>query len=104
MTDIQLYIYDLSNGLAKQISLGLLGKQIEAIYHTSIVIEGLEYVYDGGIKVVPAGSTHLGLPMKTVILGKTELPIDVIQEYLDSLKNVYTHEVCQSSVYIQKTI
>ena len=35
---VQLYVYDLSRGLARQLSMGLLGKQIDAIYHTSIVV------------------------------------------------------------------
>ena len=39
---VQLYIYDLSRGLARQLSMGLLGKQIDAIYHTSIVVGGKE--------------------------------------------------------------
>lgn len=90
MIDVQLYIYDLSNGVAKQVSLGLLGKQIDAVYHTSIVMNGLEYVYDGGVKAVPAGKTHLGPPMKTEFLGMTELPMNVILEYLESLKEIYT--------------
>ncbi|RKF72198.1 putative pul domain-containing protein [Golovinomyces cichoracearum] len=92
MIDVQLYIYDLSNGVAKQVSLGLLGKQIDAVYHTSIVMNGLEYVYDGGVKAVPAGKTHLGPPMKTEFLGMTELPINVIHEYLESLKEIYTEK------------
>ncbi|KAI1006402.1 hypothetical protein K3495_g1819 [Podosphaera aphanis] len=92
MTNVQLFIYDLSNGLARQLSLGLLGKQIDAIYHTSIVMENLEYVYDGGIKAVPAGKTHLGPPLKTEFLGKTELPKDVITQYLESLREKYTEK------------
>lgn len=91
--DIQLYIYDLSKGLAKALSLGLLGIQIDAVYHTSIVFEGIEYVYDGGIKTVQPGKTHLGPPMQTLDLGITSLPMDVIMEYLESLKEIYTPEV-----------
>ncbi|RKF64672.1 putative pul domain-containing protein [Erysiphe neolycopersici] len=92
MIDVQLYIYDLSNGIAKQVSLGLLGKQIDAVYHTSIVIDSLEYVYDGGVKIVPAGKTHLGPPLKTAFLGKTELPMEVILEFLESLKEIYNEK------------
>ncbi|KHJ35209.1 putative pul domain-containing protein [Erysiphe necator] len=92
MIDVQLYIYDLSNGMAKQMSLGFLGEQIDAIYHTSIVMNSLEYVYDGGVKIVSAGKTHLGPPLKTVFLGKTELPMEVILEYLESLKEIYNEK------------
>jgi len=90
--DIQLYVYDLSKGLARTISAGLLGIQIDAVYHTSIVFGGIEYVYDGGVKTVQPGKTHLGPPMETVELGRTSLPMDVIMDYLDSLRQIYTPE------------
>lgn len=38
------------------------------------------------------GSTHHGRPMKIVNLGRTELPMEVIEEYLESLKELYTPE------------
>jgi len=91
--DIQLYVYDLSRGLARNLSAGLLGIQIDAIYHTSIVMEGVEYTYDGGIKTVRPGETHLGQPLQILNLGKTDLPMDVIMEYLESLKGIFTAEV-----------
>jgi hypothetical protein len=43
--DVQLYVYDLSQGIANQFSFILLGTYIEAVYHTSIVMEGIEYTY-----------------------------------------------------------
>ncbi|POS86943.1 hypothetical protein EPUL_000436 [Erysiphe pulchra] len=55
-------------------------------------MESLEYVYDGGVKIVPAGKTHLGPPLKTAFLGKTELPMEVILEFLESLKEIYNEE------------
>jgi desumoylating isopeptidase 1 len=96
--DVQLYVYDLSNGLARSLSPAFLGIQIDAVYHTSIVMEGVEYVYDGGIKMVNPGKTHLGRPMEILQLGKTQLPFDVILEYIESLKEIYTIEVC----YLQR--
>lgn len=35
---VKLYVYDLSNGMARAMSQSLLGTQIDAIYHTSIVV------------------------------------------------------------------
>jgi hypothetical protein len=91
--NIQLYVYDLSRGVARNLSAALLGIQIDAVYHTSIVFEGVEYVYDGGVKTVRPGETHLGRPLQILELGKTDLPMDVILEYLESLKSIYTLEV-----------
>jgi hypothetical protein len=43
--------------------------------------------------MVDPGKTHLGQPMKRITLGKTSLPMDVIMEYLESLKEIYTFDV-----------
>ncbi|KAI1395924.1 DUF862-domain-containing protein [Hypoxylon fuscum] len=88
--DVHLLVYDLSNGLAKQMSLGLLGFQLDAVYHTSIELDGKEYVYDSGINVIRPGTSHLGSPLQRLHLGTTELPMEVILEYLESLKEIYT--------------
>ena len=91
--DVHLLVYDLSQGLARNMSMGLLGFQLDAIYHTSIELNGREYVYDGGIVSIIPGSSHLGRPLERLPLGKTELPMDVIEEYLDSLRPIFTVEV-----------
>lgn len=70
--DVDLLIYDLSGGLARQMSAALLGFQLDAIYHTSIQLNGREYVYDGNIVSIVPGSSHLGQPMEKLHLGKTE--------------------------------
>ncbi|KAF8866696.1 DUF862-domain-containing protein [Acephala macrosclerotiorum] len=89
---VQLYTYDLSNGLARNISSALLGTQLDAVYHTSIVTNGIEFVYDGGLKTIDPGRSHLGKPLQVIDLGITNLPMDVISEYLESLRDVYTEE------------
>lgn len=88
--DVHLLVYDLSNGLARQMSMSLLGFQLDAIYHTSIELDGVEYVYDSGINTIRPGSSHLGRPLQRLLLGKTDLPIEVIVEYVDSLRDVFT--------------
>jgi len=55
---------------------------------------GIEYVYDGGLKTVNPGMTHLGRPFQILPLGQTSLPMDVIMEYLESLREIYTYDVC----------
>lgn len=91
--DVQLLVYDLSGGLARQMSMGILGFQLDAIYHTSIEIQGREYVYDGGIIAITPGSSHLGRPLEKIHLGTTNLPMDVIEEFLDSVRSIFTFEV-----------
>lgn len=70
--DVHLLVYDLSRGLAREMSADLLGFQLDAIYHTAIKLRGREYVYDGSIVSIIPGSSHLGQPMQEIFLGRTE--------------------------------
>ncbi|PKY00080.1 thioredoxin [Aspergillus campestris IBT 28561] len=90
--DVELYVYDLSKGLARMYSLPLTGTQIDAIYHTSLVVSGVEYYFGHGIQTAAPGSTHHGEPIEKVHLGATELPVDVISEYVQSLNEIYSPE------------
>ncbi|EXJ65905.1 uncharacterized protein A1O5_10881 [Cladophialophora psammophila CBS 110553] len=100
--EVQLYIYDLSQpslkqsnaiqGLARQFSRTLTGIHIDAIYHTAVVFNNVEYFFGQGIHKKVPGSTHHGRPMKVVSLGKTDLPLDVVHEYIESLEQIYTPE------------
>lgn len=91
--DVHLLVYDLSGGLARSMSRDLLGFQLDAIYHTSIKLNGREYVYDGNVVSIVPGTSHLGRPLQEIYLGKTQLPMDVVEEYLDSLREIYTVDV-----------
>ncbi|MCJ1309730.1 hypothetical protein MMC25_003391 [Agyrium rufum] len=98
--DIQLYVYDLSKVLlevtrlrsSKIFSSQFLGTQIDAVYHTSLVFGGIEYFFGAGVQTCYPGATHHGQPMQVIPMGKTGLDMDVILEYLESLKEVYTAE------------
>ncbi|KAM4056382.1 PUL domain-containing protein [Hirsutella rhossiliensis] len=90
--DVHLLVYDLSRGLARQMSMPLVGFQLDAVYHTSVELNGREYVYDGGIIAITPGSSHLGQPMQRMHLGTTHLPLIVIEEFLDSLRPIFTLE------------
>ncbi|PSC68604.1 desumoylating isopeptidase 1 [Micractinium conductrix] len=89
---VQLFIYDLSGGLARSFSQMLLGRQIEAIYHTSVVVGGLEHFFGGGINVAPAGATPFGRPVQVLDLGYTQLLEDLRTELLAELSERYTPE------------
>ena len=49
MFDVKLHVYDLSKGMAAQFSRQLIGKYIEGIWHTGIVVYGKEFYFGGGI-------------------------------------------------------
>ncbi|RXW24882.1 hypothetical protein EST38_g925 [Candolleomyces aberdarensis] len=48
-SSVELYVYDLSGGMAKQLSRQLVGRQIDGIWHTSVVVFGKEIFYGQGI-------------------------------------------------------
>ena len=41
---VEVWLYDLSQGMARAMSMAFLGKQIDAIYHTGVVVYGWESV------------------------------------------------------------
>lgn len=84
--EVQLYIYDLSKGLAKSLSSVFLGKQLPGIWHTSIVAYGREYFFGSmGIESCGAGQTILREPDQILTLGHTELPYSLFLEYIFAL-------------------
>ncbi|MCJ1381243.1 hypothetical protein MMC17_004352 [Xylographa soralifera] len=90
--EVQLYVYDLSKGIARQMSRNFLGTHIDAVYHTSLVFGSIEYFFGAGVQTCYPGSSHHGRPMEVIPMGMTQLDIEVILEYLESLKTIYTAE------------
>lgn len=89
---VVLNVYDLSQGLARQLSMTFLGKAIEGIWHTGVVVYGNEYYFGGGIQQAPAGTTQYGTPFRVVDLGVTHVPQDVFEMYLQEISPRYTAE------------
>ncbi|KAL3645083.1 hypothetical protein CASFOL_010263 [Castilleja foliolosa] len=89
---VSLNVYDLSQGLARQLSTTFLGKAIEAIWHTGVVVYDHEYYFGGGIQSDQAGKTPYGTPLRVVDLGVTHVPKDVFQTYLQEIEPRYTAE------------
>ncbi|KAL5702698.1 hypothetical protein ACHQM5_027878 [Ranunculus cassubicifolius] len=89
---VSLHIYDLSQGLARQLSTTFLGKAIEGIWHTGVVVYGNEYFFGGGIQHAPVGTTQYGTPIKVVDLGFTHVPKELFEEYLQEISPRYTAE------------
>lgn len=56
------------------------------------MFRGIEYFYGSGVQTARPKSTHHGNPMEIIKLGESALPEDIVSEYLDSLKEIYTPE------------
>ncbi|BGP07434.1 hypothetical protein JCM10049v2_003266 [Rhodotorula toruloides] len=88
---VSLYIYDLSNGLAAMWGQALTGRPVEGIWHTSLVLYGMEVFYGQGISIVsPPGTTHHGVPKKKLPCGVTHLDKETFLEYIEGLRETYT--------------
>lgn len=51
MSQIKLRVYDISHGLAKQLSMAFIGRQIDVVPHTGVEVFGKEFFFGGGIVV-----------------------------------------------------
>ncbi|KAF9546014.1 hypothetical protein EC957_010289 [Mortierella hygrophila] len=87
---VTLFVYDLSHGMARSMSLGIVGRQIDAIYHTSVVVFGREFFYGQGIMSAIPGTTPHGQPMERIDMGETEIPQEVFMEFMDNMRETYT--------------
>lgn len=86
---VSLNVYDISGGWAKKLSGPVIGKEFEAMYHTGVVVFGMEYFWAADLMCMPAGRTPYGTPLRNVPLGTTHLPRSVVDEYVDSLRPQY---------------
>ncbi|KAK4537936.1 hypothetical protein CDCA_CDCA15G3961 [Cyanidium caldarium] len=84
-----LHVYDLSGGLAAQFSTMLLGKRIEAVYHTGVVVYGREYYFGGGIQSAPPGGTVYGRPVRAVDMGETGVSVETFRDFLQGIRGRY---------------
>ena len=74
-------------------SRNFLGTYIDAVYHTALVFGGIEYFFGHGIQTCYPGSTHHGRPMEIIPMGKTQLDLPTVLEYLESMKSIFSVEV-----------
>eukprot|EP01117_Protostelium_nocturnum_P008254 TRINITY_DN2947_c0_g1_i4.p1 TRINITY_DN2947_c0_g1~~TRINITY_DN2947_c0_g1_i4.p1 ORF type:complete len:477 (-),score=186.38 TRINITY_DN2947_c0_g1_i4:182-1612(-) len=89
---VSLVVYDLSGGLARSLSQAIIGKQIEGIWHTGVVVYGKEFFWGGIIQEAIPGTTQYGRPIKTIKLGDTFIPQEIFREWLDEVIPNYSLE------------
>ncbi|XP_049800509.1 uncharacterized protein LOC126235755 isoform X2 [Schistocerca nitens] len=80
---VQLYVYDLTRGMAAVMSHMLLGRHVEGIWHSGVVTYGREYFFgSNGVQSCNPGGTVLGDPDRVIDLGETYIPYPVFLEYI----------------------
>lgn len=106
MAAVELYVYDLSKGMARQFGAALTGRNIEGIWcvlesqsayheltrrrHTSLVLYGLEIFFGQGIDIAQPGRTHHGAPDRRLDMGQTTMDKQSVLSYIEGLKRRYT--------------
>ncbi|KAK4052528.1 hypothetical protein OIO90_004295 [Microbotryomycetes sp. JL221] len=89
-TPVELWVYDLSHGMASAWGQMLTGTQLEGIWHTSLVLFDMEVFYGQGISIMKPGSTHHGQPHKRLAMGSTLLDKQTFLDYIHELRQQYT--------------
>ncbi|XP_058797781.1 uncharacterized protein LOC131667999 isoform X1 [Phymastichus coffea] len=100
-TIVEVFVYDLTKGMAAMTSQLLIGRHLDGIWHTAVVAYGREYFFGPqGIQSVRPGSTELQDPVRVEKVGQTYLPYSVFYEYINGLGttkfapgtyNLFTH-------------
>jgi hypothetical protein len=92
MFEVILHQYDLSQGMAAQMSQQLVGKYFEGIWHTGICVYNKEYYYGGGVSYDRMGQTPFGKPTKEISLGFTDIPEELFMEFLREARGEWSME------------
>jgi hypothetical protein len=89
---VVLLVYDITMGMARGMSMMMIGQQIDAVYHTSLVAYGREYYFGGGICNDAPKTTPYGKPIQEIALGHTEIPKEVFEDFLKDIAPRFTAE------------
>ena len=83
---VTLYIYDLSQGMARSLGPALGLHDLEGVWHTAVVVHGKEIFFGGtGIEHCHPGGTMLGQPMEQKSLGNTNIDMATLTDYLRTI-------------------
>lgn len=88
--EVEVWAYDISNGAAESMLRGILGVEVEGIWHTSVVVFSTEYYFFSGIKRAVPGTTHFGAPKKKISFGVTNIGKQELDLFLEKNKDLYT--------------
>lgn len=87
---VELSVYDLSNGFARELSPAFIGKQIDGIWHTGVCVYDREYYFGGGICMDAIGSTPFGNAESRHMLGTTDRSPNDFEQFLESIQSRFS--------------
>ncbi|ETW05579.1 hypothetical protein H310_03323 [Aphanomyces invadans] len=92
MYEVVLHVYDLTRGMARQMSPALLGRQIDGVWHTGIMVYEKEYFFGGGIQAIHPSYVveTYGQPVQVLRLGSTQVPPEEFNAFLHEVSPRFT--------------
>lgn len=90
---VVLHVYDLSMGMARTMSMSVVGKQFDGIWHTGIFAYGYEYFYGGGLQREKPEAIVAGFgiaPCETIELGETEVTQAAFEDWMRGMSARFT--------------
>jgi len=85
MPKVQAYVYDITQGMASRMSVALLGKQIDIIPHTGIVVFGKEYYFGSGPCIGVPGQSVPVATSQILDLGETSKTCEELEAYIQAV-------------------
>ena len=83
---VVLYVYDLSQGMARSLGPALGLHDLEGVWHTAIVVHNTEIFFGGsGIEHCSPGTTMLGQPLQKIPLGNTSIEMSALSDYIRNI-------------------
>eukprot|EP00441_Pelagodinium_beii_P043407 CAMPEP_0197626870 /NCGR_PEP_ID=MMETSP1338-20131121/5650_1 /TAXON_ID=43686 ORGANISM="Pelagodinium beii, Strain RCC1491" /NCGR_SAMPLE_ID=MMETSP1338 /ASSEMBLY_ACC=CAM_ASM_000754 /LENGTH=426 /DNA_ID=CAMNT_0043197453 /DNA_START=53 /DNA_END=1333 /DNA_ORIENTATION=- len=85
MAKVTAYVYDITQGMAAQMSEPLIGKKLDFVPHTGIAVFGKEYFFGGGPAIGEPGKS-VPVPVAQVLeLGETAKSMEELEKYINDV-------------------
>lgn len=88
--EVVAHVYDISGGMAHNCSQQMIGRYMELLPHTGIVVFGQEYYYSQDTAVCDPGKSLPSPVRKTLRLGRTSKTKADLETFLEQIKAEYT--------------
>ncbi|EHY65859.1 hypothetical protein NERG_01466 [Nematocida ausubeli] len=92
MQRVELWVYNIGNDSAVAMIRGVLGVDIQGIWHTSLHLFGKEYYFMSGIRADRPGTSPFGAPARKIELGETGVTEEELTSYLKKIDELYTEQ------------
>ena len=96
---VVLRIYDMSRGMAKAMSMAVIGRQVDGIWHTGLSVYGREYFFGQAARFDQSGlqsatpqeaAASFGMVPTELVLGTTAIPEDLFEDFLREVGPQFT--------------